>query len=475
MLIQESAEAIWSGALDVLRSLLKQDIFDLWFRPIKPVSFEPDSAKIELAVANDFSGFWLSENYGQIICEALATAAGKQLGFEFVTLERESGEKGVDRRGDAQQEEVVLGREVKPPAEEAAPRTQSSEPKKKPIQSEFIFNPNNTFSTFVVGDNNHFAHAAAMAVAQSPGKAYNPLFLYSGVGLGKTHLLHAIGQQVQHNKPHLKVAYISSEKFINEYIDAIQNSTFAKFRKKYRETDVLLIDDIQFLAGKERIQEEFFHTFNALHEARKQIVLTSDRPSAEIKGLESRLVSRFEWGMTVDLQPPDVETRTAILRKKAELMNVRMSEDALSYIATKVRANVRRLEGAFTRVASYSQLTGKEVSIKIVEQLLQQVLHEESKQTVTVDVIQRRVADHYDLRLSDILGRRRPGNIAFARQVAMYLCRKLTGRSLSSIGDAFGGRDHGTVMHACRAVEDRMETEPDVRQSINYLETQILR
>ena len=470
MLIKENADTIWNGALDVLRTILKQDIFELWFSPLRALGYESETGELELAVANEFSGIWISENYGQVIQEALATAAGKTMTFKFTTVERE--QRPVRPVED---EAPIMDRAGREMEVKETPRVSAPEPKKRAVQSEALFNPNNTFKTFVVGDNNHFAHAAAMAVAQSPGKAYNPLFLYSGVGLGKTHLLHAIGQQVLENKPHLRVAYVSSEKFINEYIDAIQNSTFAKFRKKYRETDVLLIDDIQFLAGKERIQEEFFHTFNALHEARKQIVLTSDRPSAEIKGLESRLVSRFEWGMTVDLQPPDVETRTAILRKKAEVMNIKMSEESLSYIATKVRANVRRLEGAFTRVASYSQLTGKEVTIKVVEQLLQAVLHEESKQTVTVDSIQKRVADHYDLRLSDILGRRRPGNIAFARQVAMYLSRKLTGRSLSSIGEAFGGRDHGTVMHACRAVEDRMETEPDVKQNISYLETQILR
>jgi chromosomal replication initiator protein len=337
------------------------------------------------------------------------------------------------------------------------------------------FNPKNTFETFVVGNNNNFAYAAALAVAQAPGKSYNPLFLYGGVGLGKTHLLHAIGQYVASNKKSARVAYVSSEKFTNEYIDGIQNNQLARFRKKYRQTDVLLIDDIQFLAGKERIQEEFFHTFNALHEAHKQIVLTCDRPASEIQNLEHRLVSRFEWGLVTDLQPPDIEMRLAILNKKAQLMGVTLPEDILNFLASRIRTNVRRLEGALIRVASYASLTGKKLTIEVVEGLLREILHEEGRLSISIEVIQKRVAEHFDIRLADMTSKRRPENIAFPRQVAMYLSRQMTESSLNTIGEAFGGRDHGTVLHACRLVKDRMEVDANVRQVVHYLEKQLMR
>ena len=340
---------------------------------------------------------------------------------------------------------------------------------------EIHFNPKNTFETFVVGNNNNFAYAAALAVAQAPGKSYNPLFLYGGVGLGKTHLLHAIGQHVASNKKSARVAYVSSEKFTNEYIDGIQNNQLARFRKKYRQTDVLLIDDIQFLAGKERIQEEFFHTFNALHEAHKQIVLTCDRPASEIQNLEHRLVSRFEWGLVTDLQPPDVEMRLAILNKKAQLMGVTLPEDIMNFLANRIRTNVRRLEGALIRVASYASLTGKKLTIEVVEGLLREILHEEGRLSISIEVIQKRVAEHFDIRLADMTSKRRPENIAFPRQIAMYLSRQMTESSLNTIGEAFGGRDHGTVLHACRLVKDRMEVDANVRQVVSYLEKQLMR
>jgi chromosomal replication initiator protein len=337
------------------------------------------------------------------------------------------------------------------------------------------FNPKNTFENFVVGTNNQFAHAAALAVAQAPGKSYNPLFVYGGVGLGKTHLLHAIGQYVVNHKKNAKVAYLSSEKFTNEYIDAIQNNQLVRFRKKYRQTDVLLIDDIQFLAGKERIQEEFFHTFNALHDNHKQIVLTCDRPASEIQNLEHRLVSRFEWGLVTDLQPPDVETRVAILRKKEKSMGVELPSEVLNFLAQRIRANIRRLEGALVRVASFASLTGKKVSVEIVEGLLRDVLNEEGRHTISIEVIQKKVAEHFDLRPSDMVSKRRPEHIAFPRQIAMFLSRHLTDSSLSTIGEAFGGRDHGTVLHACRQVKDRMEVDASVRQSVIYLEDHLKR
>jgi chromosomal replication initiator protein len=314
-----------------------------------------------------------------------------------------------------------------------------------------------------------------MAVAQAPGKSYNPLFLYGGVGLGKTHLLHAIGQHVVNQKRGARVTYLSSEKFTNEYIDAIQNSQLVRFRRKYRQTEVFLIDDIQFLAGKERIQEEFFHTFNTLHEAHKQIVLTCDRPASEIQNLEQRLVSRFEWGLVTDMQPPDVETRLAILRKKEKLMGVELPEEILNFLAQRIRTNVRRLEGALVRVASYASLTGKKLTIEVIEGLLREVLHEEGRFTVNIEVIQKKVAEHFDIRLADMTSKRRPESIAFPRQIAMFLSRQMTESSLNTIGEAFGGRDHGTVLHACRLVKDRMQVDAHVRQIVSYLEKQLMR
>jgi chromosomal replication initiator protein len=269
--------------------------------------------------------------------------------------------------------------------------------------------------------------------------------------------------------------YLSSEKFTNEYIDAIQNNSVVKFRRKYRQADVLLIDDIQFLAGKERIQEEFFHTFNALHEAHKQIVLSCDRPASEIQNLEQRLVSRFEWGLVCEMQAPDVETRTAILRKKAAGMGVELPEEILQFLANRIRQNIRRLEGALIRVASFASLTGKKITLQTVESLLREVLHEEGRFAINIDSIQKRVAEHFDIRLADMTSKRRPENIAFPRQIAMFLSRQMTDSSLNTIGEAFGGRDHGTVLHACRLVKDRMEIDSHVRQVVHYLEKQLNR
>src|SRR5467141_3384849 len=334
-------------------------------------------------------------------------------------------------------------------------------------------NPRNRFEAFVVGSNNQFAHAAAHAVSQSPAKTYNPLFIYGGVGLGKTHLMQAIGQQTIDRRKSHKVMYLSSERFTNKFIDAIQHNMLVRFRKRYRQTDVLLIDDIQFLAGKERSQEEFFHTFNTLFDGRKQIVLSSDRPASQIANLEQRLVSRFECGLTTEMQPPDVETRMAILRKKAEAFHIELAQDVLDFLAQRVRTNVRRLEGALMRVASYQSLSDREISRETVEQLLRDILREEAKKTVTIDQIQKKVAEHFDVRLADMTSKRRPANIAFPRQVAMYLARRHTKASLHEIGETFGGRDHGTVLHACKTVKDRMTKEDQVRQSIVMLDTQL--
>lgn len=336
------------------------------------------------------------------------------------------------------------------------------------------FDPGRTFDTFV-GGNNSFALATAHAVAQAPGKSYNPLFLYGGVGLGKTHLLHAIGQYVAAQKERLRVEFVSSESLTIEFIDCVLKNRFASFRKKYRQTDVLLIDDIQHLGDKERMQEEFFHTFNALFEEQKQIVLTCDRPTSAIENLERRLVSRFEGGLVADLQPPDIETRLAILRKKSQSIGMEVPEEIMELLANRIQSNVRRLQGALIRVAVYAALTGKRLNREMAEGLLQKLFDEEERPTIAIEDIQKKVAEHFDIGVADLASRQRPEGIAFPRQVAMYLSRQMTDSSLSAIGYAFGGRNHGTVLHACQLVKDRMEVDPSVRQIICSLERQLIR
>ena len=453
--MQPSAEKIWASAQATLRGMLNQDIYNLWFASLRATALDGEIITIE--VPNDFSEVWLKDNYLGLLRDALGQASGQPLEIKFHAANTAAPIRPLPDTSKAERAAPVETIERGVPAKDLP------------------FNPKNTFDTFVVGNNNTFAHAAAMAVAQSPGKSYNPLFFYGGVGLGKTHLLHAIGHYVSTHKKGAKVTYVSTEKFTNEFIDAIQNNQLVKFRRKYRQSDVFLIDDIQFLSGKERIQEEFFHTFNTLHESRKQIVLTCDRPASEIQGLEQRLVSRFEWGLVTDLQPPDVETRLAILRKKEKIMGVELPEEVLNFLAQRIRTNIRRLEGALVRVSSFAALTGKRVTIEVAEGLLREVLHEEGRFTINIDVIQKKVAEHFDIRLADMTSKRRPENIAFPRQIAMYLARQMTESSLNTIGEAFGGRDHGTVLHACRLVKDRMQVDSQVRQAVQYLEKLLMR
>jgi chromosomal replication initiator protein len=453
MNMEPCAETIWGAAKAQLRSRLNDETFNLWFAPLRARVLE--SERLTLEVANEFFGMWLKDNYHGLLQEVVEIASGRRLEIRFevgaseVLVERVPTQLNVSEQSLAES---------------------NSEPTK--ISQGLKFDPKNTFETFVVGNNNNFAHAAALAVAQGPGKAYNPLFVYGGVGLGKTHLLHAIGNHVRTRKG-ARVIYLSSEQFTNAYIEAVQNNQLGAFRKKYRQTDVLLIDDVQFLMGKERIQEEFFHTFNALHDARKQIVLTCDRPAGALQNLEKKLVSRFEWGLVTDLQPPDSEMRLAILRKKAALLGVALADEIMGFLAHRIRTNIRRLEGAFNRVASYRALTGHELSLEVVESLLREVLHEEGHHAISIEAIQKKVAEHFDIRLADMTSKRRPENIAFPRQIAMFFSRRMTGNSLNTIGEAFGGRDHGTVLHACRLVEERMEVDSHVRRVIGHLETKL--
>jgi chromosomal replication initiator protein len=453
--MEQSYRKIWDEIANGIRPKVSADAFQRWFANIELV--HADEGALTFQVPNTIYQLWIESNYLNFVQSSIIAVLGSPREIKFQVTDSEN---------------AVLAVENDPPPPAASPKGRDKEVDPPGAHG---MNPRNTFDTFVVGSNNQFAHAAALAVAQAPAKTYNPLFVYGGVGLGKTHLMQAVGQQVTDRKKNFKVMYLSSERFTNEFIDAIQHNTLVKFRKRYRQADVLLIDDIHFLAGKERSQEEFFHTFNTLFDGRKQIVLSSDRPASEIANLEQRLVSRFEWGLTAELQPPDIETRLAILRKKAEALHVQLAPDVLEFLAQRVRTNVRRLEGALMRVASFASLSGQQVSRETVEQLLRDILQEEARRTVTIDQIQKKVAEHFDVRLADMTSKRRPATIAFPRQVAMYLARRHTKASLNEIGDAFGGRDHGTVLHACRAVSQRMTKEERVRQLVLLLNHQLER
>jgi chromosomal replication initiator protein len=449
-----SIKPLWEKIATALRSEVTSEVFDRWFKDAEAV--EIDGEQVTLKVPNDIYRYWIEDNYMGSLRAAILLVLKGTRSVKFTS----NGVSNVP--------EPEIPRE---PVRSAAAVQEDAD--EKAVANGM--NPRNTFETFVVGANNQFAHAACFAVAQNPGKVYNPLFFYGGVGLGKTHLMHAIGQEIMATRKGAKVSYVSSERFTNEFIDAIQNGTLVKFRKRYRQVDVLLIDDIHFLGGKERSQEEFFHTFNTLFDGHKQIILSSDRPPAEIGNLEPRLVSRFEWGMTAELQPPDVETRVAILRKKAAAIGANLEPELIQFLAERIRTNIRRLEGALMRVASFISLSGGAPSPDRLEMLLKDLLQEEARRNVNIDQIQKRVAEHFDVRYADMTSKRRPKNIAFPRQIAMYLARELTKGSLCEIGDAFGGRDHGTVLHAHRLVKERLVSDEKVRQVVKFLQDQLLR
>ncbi len=448
--MDEKCKALWEKLSAALKPQVSADTYKRWFSAIELA--EAKEEELTFRVPNNIYQLWIESNHMPALQSAIATTVGAPRAVRFVTSETNS-------------DEFALG-PTTPRKTEGSARSSGSA---------LGLNPRNTFESFVVGPNNQIAHAASLAVAQSPARTYNPLFIYGGVGLGKTHLMQAIGQFVWSKKKTSRVMYLSSEIFINDFIDAIQHNTLVKFRKRYRQADLLLIDDIQFLGGKERSQEEFFHTFNTLFDGHKQIVLSSDRPASEIANLEHRLVSRFEWGLTAELQPPDIETRLAILRKKARTLQIKLNDEVYQFLAQRIRTNVRRLEGALMRVASFASLSGKELTQETIEHLLKDILLEERRQMVTIEQIQRKVAEHYDVRLADMTSKRRPASIAFPRQVAMYLARELTKASLNEIGDAFGGRDHGTVLHACKLVKRRMTEQDNVRQTISFIDSALQR
>jgi chromosomal replication initiator protein len=461
-----ATSTLWETVKQDFKTLFPEDVYQLWFEPLE--CLETTDESMTLGVPNDFAAIWIHDNYLDLIVQRLRLTVGHTMKVHLKKAGTTTA--GAPRRTAAPVE--TLTESPAAPAKRRTPLTRTAERRSTTSGN---LNPRNTFENFVVGNNNQMAQAAALAVSQAPAQAYNPLFLYGDTGLGKTHLMHAIGHAILQQKPDARVAYLSTEKFTNEFIQGLQENALVKFRQRYRSVDVLLLDDVQFLGGKERIQEEFFHTFNELFESGKQIVLSSDRRASEIAKLESRLVSRFEWGLPADIQSPDFETRVAILRTKAQSLQLEVPADVITFIAQNIAKNIRRLEGALIKVASYASLTGRALDVPTTEMLLQDVLMEQAQNILTIETIQKRVAEHFQIRLSDMTSKRRPNNIAIPRQIAMYLSRTLTKHSLQEIGDAFGGRDHGTVIHACKAVDNMMEQDQTTRSSIEFLRNQLSR
>lgn len=446
------AKQIWAKACEFLSGAISADVYNRWIGVIEAIGDETPG-QLTLTVPNGFYQDWLEEHYLPMIRKALGASGFEHVGIAFMV----DGSR---------------------PAPEAAPgplpdekETHKRRPAKSTCNVGGVLNPRHTFDNFVVGPSNTFAHAAALAVVEAPGRAYNPLFIHGGTGLGKTHLIQAMGQALL-KRGKGTVCYTSCEAFTNEFIQAVQQHELAGFRKKYRHIDLLLIDDIHFLAGKEGTQEEFFHTFNSLYENQKQIVMTSDRPVSEIGNLQKRLVSRFEWGLVTEMEMADLETRVAILRRKREQMGIQLPDDSVFFIAEHVRSNIRKLEGSLLRAASYASLTRKPLTTEALEYLLRDTIEQENQTALTIEGIQRMVAEYYDIRLGDMTSKQRPNNIAFPRQVAMYLCREMTEQSLPAIGNAFG-RNHATVLHAHRSVGSKMKVDAGLRQTVLSLQQRL--
>jgi len=459
-LVSSPGSSLWESLSAAIRSRVSADSFNRWFSGVSVVS--ANSEQITLGVPNPIHQFFIERNYAPLMNSAIEEVCGAPRTLVLECAQEESGELLSSGNSSAREEE-------KPSSEKEPQRVGKNSPAPSGM------NPSYTFESFIVGANNQFAHAASQAVANAPARTYNPLFIYGGSGLGKTHLLPAIGHHILSVKKNARVVYLRSEQFTNEFIDAIQNNALVAFRKRYRQADILMIDDIQFFAGKERSQEEFFHTFGALHDGHKQIILSSDRPASEIANLEQRLVSRFEWGMTAEIQPPDMETRIAILQGKASRMHIEIEHWVLEFLADKIRSDIRRLEGALMRVAAYKSLSGQTLTTDSLEHLLRDVLQEQARKAVTIDQIQKKVAEHFDIRLADMTSKRRTASIAYPRQIAMYLSREMTPSTLIEIGDAFGGKDHGTVIHACKQVKKRIEEDPKARHLVRLLDQQLQR
>lgn len=430
---------IWVRCKDKLKESFNEKVFNVWIKPIMPL--EVTDTYYKVAVKNDFFKTMLEENYAQVIEGVLAGIMSKNIKLIIETMDNGSS-------GSEAAEEM--------PAVPAKREQQQLFNENTSVQQpdESNLNPKYVFETFVIGNSNRFAHAAAQAVANDPAHAYNPLFLYGGVGLGKTHLMHAIGNRIKQNNPSMKVLYTSSEKFTNEIINSIQNKTTEAFRQKYRNIDCLIIDDIQFLKGKEQTQVEFFHTFNALKDADKQIIISSDRPPREIETLEDRLRSRFDQGLTADIQTPDLETRMAILRTKAASDNIVLPTEVITLLATNIATNIREIEGAYNKIVAYTSLMHMPITVETAQKVLSDMGNDIKTRTITYEGIIKVVADHYNVKHDELFNKKRTQNIAFPRQVAMYLCRELADLSYPRIGELFGGRDHTTVIHAYEKISN---------------------
>lgn len=447
----KNGEVFWNEVVTALKNNLSKESFELWVKPIKVISFVDNL--LELEVPSRFFKDKIEDNYKSMIDMTVS----------------EKGNKGIETK-------LVV----------APPVNEKNVPKNYPSfedieiltpsgSDQSFLNPKYTFESFVVGENNRFAHAACQAVAESPAKTYNPLFIYGGVGLGKTHLLHAVGHQIKNNKPKKKIVYVSSEQFMNEFIDSIRYGydKSMNFKNKYRNVDLLLIDDIQFFEGKESTQDEFFHTFNTLYESRRQIVLTSDRPPREIPTLEDRLISRFEQGLITDIQQPDLETRMAILKKKAESEKINISDEVIYFIATKIKANIRKLEGALIRIIAFASLHNKIIDTSLVNSVLEDALVSSEPKKISMNLIQDNIVKQFKIQSTELKGKKRDASIAFPRQVAMYLCRELTTHSLPEIGREFGGRDHTTVIHAYNKIKNQMDCDYNIKEIIDKITNNI--
>ncbi len=442
----ENIHDLWLATLEKIEEKISKPSFDTWLKDTKAESLE--GSTLTITAPNEFARDWLEEQYSQLIQKVLLEVTGAKLNLKLIVLD------------------TIIEEDNKP------------KPKQKPPINDVhdgktMLNPKYTFDTFVIGSGNRFAHAASLAVAEAPAKAYNPLFIYGGVGLGKTHLMHAIGHYVLEHNKNAKVVYLSSEKFTNEFIDAIMENKTANFRNKYRSVDVLLIDDIQFIAGKESTQEEFFHTFNALHEENKQIIISSDRPPKEIPTLEDRLRSRFEWGLITDITPPDLETRIAILTKKAKAEGLDIPSEVMLYIANQIDTNIRELEGALIRVVAYSSLVNRDIDASLAADALKDIIPNNKPRVITIPAIMEVVGEKYNVKKEDFLAKKRTKSIAFPRQIAMYLSRELTDLSLPKIGEEFGGRDHTTVIHAHEKIARLVENDSLLAREIEEIKQEL--
>lgn len=445
----ENVKQLWVAVLEDIEDKISKPSFDTWLKNTEAEKLLEDT--LIITVPNNFARDWLEGRYTKLITDILLELTGAELSIKFVIPDTNDLE---DKK-----EKIVPDTLSTQSNHYQAPRT--------------MLNPKYTFDSFVIGAGNRFAHAASLAVAEAPAKAYNPLFIYGGVGLGKTHLMHAIGHYIQEHNQEASVVYLSSEKFTNEFIDSIMDNKAGQFRNKYRNVDILLIDDIQFLAGKEQTQEEFFHTFNTLHEENKQIIISSDRPPKEIPTLEDRLRSRFEWGLITDITPPDLETRIAILSKKAKAEGLDIPNEVMLYIANQIDTNIRELEGALIRVIAYSSLVNQDIDAALAADALVDIIPSNKPKVITVQVIQEIISENYDIKIADFAARKRTQSIAFPRQIAMYLSRELTDLSLPKIGEEFGGRDHTTVIHAHNKITEMIDSDPLFKNDIEKIKEQL--